>query len=592
MIDDILSQVMKPGRYIGHEWNLPKKDFDGCAVKFALCFPDLYEVGMSNIGIRIIYGLLNKEPDVACERFFSPAQDAEAILRNNKRLIFSLESKKELNKFDIVGFSLGYELQFTNVLNILELGGVPLFSKERSSSDPLVIAGGPAAINPEPMHEFFDLFVIGEAEEALPELIAAYRLLKDQLKQGKISREELLLELSRIEGVYVPMFYGASYGADGCLAGFEPVRKGVPGKIKKRFIADLDSAYYPVEWLVPYIQIIHDRISVEIMRGCPNQCRFCQAHNQYSPLRFRKKENVLKLAESLYKNTGYEDISLAGLSVTDYPCIAELLSSLISAFKPRGVGVSLPSIKPKDMVGGMSELIATIKKTGLTFAPEAATKRLRAILNKDFNEDDFMAAAQGAFKAGYQHLKLYFMIGLPSERQSDLDAIFEFSNGLSMLRKNIAQRSAQINISINTLIPKPHTPFQWLAMAPIESIIQKHEYLKKLVTRNKKIKLSVHNLEISLLEAVLSRGDRKLSRVVFTAFKMGARFDAWDNFFNFEIWKKAFSENSIDPQDYLKERPRNAVLAWDFLDIGVSKNYLLAEYDKTIALQQDSDIIN
>ncbi len=584
-MDELFSQVMKPGRYIGAEWNLPKKDFNASQVKFALCFPDLYEVGMSNIGIRIIYGLLNKQPDVVCERFFSPAQDAENILRSNNRLIFSLESKKSLNEFDIVGFSLGYELGYTNVLNILELGGVPLFSKGRSNNDPLVIAGGPAAINPEPMHEFFDLFVIGEAEEAILEIISAYRPLKAQLKQGKISRVELLLELSRIEGVSVFLFYNASYGADTSLTNFEPNRKDIPKRIKKRFIAELDSSYYPVEWLVPYIQIIHDRISVEIMRGCPNKCRFCQAHNQYSPLRFRKKENVLKLAEALYKNTGYEDISLAGLSVTDYPCIAELLASLINAFKPKGVGVSLPSIKPKDMVGNMSELIATIKKTGLTFAPEAATKRLRNILNKDFNEDDFIDSAQSAFKAGYQHLKLYFMIGLPSERQDDLDAIFEFSNNLSMLRKSIAQRSAQINISINTLIPKPHTPFQWLAMAPFESIVEKHEYLKRLVARNKKLKLSVHNLEISLLEAVLSRGDRKLSQVIFAAFKMGARFDAWDNFLNFDIWKRAFSASNIDYQGYLKEKDRDSVLAWDFLDVGTPKEHLLAEYDKTIALQ-------
>ncbi|MCX5711506.1 MAG: TIGR03960 family B12-binding radical SAM protein [Candidatus Omnitrophica bacterium] len=584
-MDELFSQVMKPGRYIGAEWHLPKKDFNGSSVKFALCFPDLYEVGMSNIGIRIIYGLLNKEPDVVCERFFSLAQDAENILRSAKREIFSLESKRPLREFDIAGFSLGYELSYTNVLNILDLGGVPLLSKDRSNSDPIVIAGGPASINPEPMHEFFDLFVIGEAEEVILEIIAAFRPLKAQLKQGKIIREEVLLQLSRIEGVYVPLFYDAAYGPDLSLVNFSPNRQGVPQKINKRFIADLDLSYYPVEWLVPYIQIIHDRISVEIMRGCPNKCRFCQAHNQYSPLRFRKKENVLKLAEALYKNTGYEDISLAGLSVTDYPCIAELLVSLISEFKPKGVGVSLPSIKPKDMVGNMSELIATIKKTGLTFAPEAATKRLRNILNKDFSEDDFNNAAQAAFKAGYQHLKLYFMIGLPSERQEDLDAIFEFSNNLSMLRKSIAQRSAQINISINTLIPKPHTPFQWLAMEPIESIAHKHEYLKRISSRNKKLKLSLHNLEISLLEAILSRGDRKLSQVILAAYKLGARFDAWDNSFNFNIWKKAFSESNIDPQDYLKVKGRDVLLPWDFIEVGAPKENLLAEYEKTVALQ-------
>jgi radical SAM family uncharacterized protein len=577
--DDLLLGVQKPARYIGEEWNVSRKDFDKAGIKFALCFPDLYEVGMSNLGLRIIYGILNSLSFVTCERFFSPGTDLEKALRNNQKEIFSLESKRGLKEFDIIGFSLAYELGYTNVLNILDLGGIPLKSSGRDEKFPLVIGGGPCALNPEPMHEFFDLFVIGEAEEAILETIDTYRKLKDEFKASKIGKQDLLIELSRIEGVYVPSLYEVKYDAIGKIEYFKPKINGLPTRIKKRFVRDLDSAYFPANWLLPYIQIVHDRITLEIMRGCPNKCRFCQARQQYFPFRQRKIDNLLNLACESYKRTGYEEISLMGLSVSDYQNIEELLKRLIDLFKQKAVSVSLPSIKPKTMVGDMSSLIATIKKTGLTFAPEAATERLRNILGKDFDIPDFSKAVEQAYLCGYQHIKLYFMIGLPFEEEKDLDGIVEFAQGVSELRQNIAKRPAQVNISINTLIPKPHTPFQWLAMEDLESVKYKQNYLRKKIGNKRRLKLSFHNRYMSFLEGVLCRGDRRLSQVILSAFQKGARFDAWDDYFRFDVWLDAFKDCNINPNFYLQKRIADEFLPWDFLDIGMPKEALLREFN-------------
>lgn len=594
MLDDILLQVNKPGRYIAGEWNAAKKNFDEAEIKFALCFPDLYEVGMSNLGVRIIYSILNNLDYVNCERFFSVDCDMENVLRRNRIEIFSLESKKRLKEFDIIGFSLAYELNYTNVLNILDLGTIPLKSSLRDNSYPLVIGGGPCTLNPEPMHEFFDLFVIGEAEEVILEIVDTFRKLKHKFKAGKISKQDLLSMLSKIEGVYVPSFYEVTYNGEGKIEEFKPRIKGSPCRIKKRFIKDLDSAHFPLDWLIPYIQIVHDRISLEIMRGCPNRCRFCQARSQYFPFRQRKIKNVLDLASALYKRTGYEEISLAGLSVSDYPGIEELLAHLIRLFKEKGVSVSLPSIKPKAVVAGLSALIATIKKTGFTFAPEAATERLRNILAKDFDMEDFYKSIEQAYRHGWQHIKLYFMIGLPSEEQEDLDAILDFASQVSELKKEInpsasscrrgvGQTAARVNISINTFIPKPHTPFQWLKMEDLDSIKHKQNYLKRKM-RNKKLILSLHNPCLSFLEGVFSRGDRRLSQVILSAFNRGARFDAWENYFRFDAWQEGFLESNLNPDFYLKERALVEYLPWDFLDVGVSKETLVGELKKAIAI--------
>ena len=577
MYEDILLKVNKPAQYMGQELNSAKKDFDKAYIKFAISFADLYEVGMSNLGLRIIYGVLNNIPDVACERFFSPNQDMEDILRAQRRQILSLESRRKLNEFDLVGFSLGSELDYTNVLNILELGNIPLKSSLRGNNYPLIIGGGPCALNPEPMHDFFDFFCIGEAEDLAPEIIDIYRKYKEEYKAGKMSKQELLLMFSKLEGVYVPSFYEVTYDNAGKLTGFKPKFEGIKPKINKRFVKNLDLSFYPLDWLMPYIQTIHDRITLEIMRGCPNRCRFCQARMQYFPLRKRSVENILSLAEALYKRTGYEEISLAGLSVVDHPQIEEILKSLMNLFDTKAVSLSLPSIKAKALVGEISSIIAKVKKTGLTFAPEAGSERLREILAKDFDSEEFFKALGQAYLSGYQHVKLYFMIGLPGEKVEDLDAIIDFSLRVSELKREAGKGAALVNISINTLIPKPHTPMQWLEMPGLEIIKNKQEYLRARAAKFKRLNLSFHNRSMTILEGVLSRGDRRLSEVVLAAFKRGAKFDAWSNYFNFDKWLAAFGDARLDPQFYLEAKERDGILPWDFIDVGVGKELLASE---------------
>jgi len=583
MLNDILSQVHKPAQYIGSEWNVSKKDFASSGIRVALGFADLYEVGMSNLGLRIIYGLLNEIPDTCCERFFYPEADMQAILKEKGMPLFSLESQRGLNEFDIIGFSLGSELNYSNVLGILELSGLPLESSSRSHDYPLVIGGGPCCLNPEPMHEFFDLFLIGEAEEAVVEFLNSYRRFKEDFKSGRMPKEELLKELSGIEGIYAPSLYDPVYSAQGEFLELKPRFKCLPQRIKKRIIRDLDSAYFPRNWPVPYIQIIHDRFSVELMRGCPNHCRFCQARSQYFPFRIREKGKILELALSIYKCSGYEELSLAGLSVSDYPQLEELVSRLNAAFNGQEVGISLPSIKAKSIIGNISGLIAKTKKTGLTFAPEAGTKKMRQALAKDFSEEEFFQAISEAYASGYQHLKLYFLIGLPNESKEDLDGIIDFANAASGLKKKIAGPAAQINISINGLIPKPHTPLQWLAMENMESLKEKEDYLRQR-NRNKRLKLSFHNRQMGFLEGILSRGDRRLSRVIRRAYLNGANSDAWSSCFSLEKWLSAFTAEGVNPEDYLKKISVDSALPWDFIDTGIDKKYLIEEFNKSIAI--------
>ncbi|MCM8789429.1 MAG: TIGR03960 family B12-binding radical SAM protein [Candidatus Omnitrophica bacterium] len=581
MYEDFLLQVNKPGRYIGREWNVSKKDFDKSYIKFALCFPDLYEIGMSNLGVRIIYGVLNSIDDICCERFFSADTDMAALLADKGLKLFSLESRKVLAEFDIAGFCLSSELNYTNVLGILDQSGIPFKAKERSNEFPLIIGGGPCTMNPEPMYEFFDLFIIGEAEEAIVELINIYREFKDEYKSSRMNKQELLRKFCRIEGVYVPSFYNVIYDALGRLECFEPVNEDAPFKIKKIFVKDLNASFFPKKWLIPYIQIVHDRLSLEVMRGCPNRCRFCQARVQYFPFRKKDKKTILGLAEDLYAHTGYEEVSLLGLSVSDYPDIEELTQGLVDLLKGKAVSVSLPSIKAKLLVGRLSSLISKIKKTSLTFAPEAGSKKLRDIIAKDFNEEEFFRVIEEAYSLGYLHVKLYFMLGFPFERKEDLDAIIEMAEKVSILRKKLNKSAARVNISINTLIPKPHTALQWFKMEDLESIKEKQDYLKKKA-KNRKLFLKFHDLKMSFLEAVLCLGDRRLSEVILCAYKRGARFDAWENRFEFEKWTEAFKETGIDPHFYLREKERQELFPWDFIDTGITKKALLSEFDDNI----------
>ncbi|MFA5356812.1 MAG: TIGR03960 family B12-binding radical SAM protein [Candidatus Omnitrophota bacterium] len=583
MYEDILLDVKRPGQYIGKEWNSSGKDFDNALIKFALIFPDLYEIGMSNLGVRIIYGLLNGISDSVCERFFAPDIDLEKILRLNKREILSLDSRRRLMEFDLAGFSLGSELGYTNALNILDLARLPLRARERGHNYPLVIAGGPCTLNPEPMHDFFDFFVIGEAEELLLEVTDTYRKYKDAYKSGKMPKSELLCILSKIEGVYAPSLYDVDYDGQGAIKRFAPNREGVPLKIKKRFVRDLNSSYFPKDWIVPNVQIVHDRVTLEVMRGCPNRCRFCQARSHYFPLRYRNQDAVVDLADSLYKCSGYEELSLSGLSVSDYPCLEGLLTRLISLFRPRGVSLSLPSIKAKLIIGKVSSLIAKFKKTGLTFAPEAGSEGLRDLLAKDFNSEDFFQALKEAYSCGYQHVKLYFMIGIPGEKDEDLDAIIDFSAKASDLRKELKRPSATVNLSVSNLIPKPHTPLQWAAMIDLDNMKRSQDYIREKSLKRKRLKISFHNRKMSFLEGVFSRGDRRLSEVVLNAFNKGARFDAWNSSFDFDIWDASFRDAGIDPYFYLKEKAINEFLPWDFIETGVDKAFLAEEFNKTIA---------
>ena len=587
MYEDLLLQVRKPGQYTGGEINSARKDFSAAKVKFAISFPDLYEVGMSNLGLKIIYSLLNNIPDLVCERFFAPDKDMEELLRLHNRQLLSLESRKKLGEFDLVGFSLGSELGYTNVLNILELGGIPLKAVERGQTHPLIIAGGPCTLNPEPMHEFFDLFVIGEAEDVALEIINLYREHKEAYKAGRMAKQELLLRLSRIEGVYIPSLYSVSYNSRGAVIAFRPEFNSLPLKIRKRFVKDLNLAPYPLDWPVSYIQIIHDRIVLEIMRGCPNRCLFCQARSQYFPLRLKSLERILHLADALYKRTGYEEISLAGLSVSDHPQMEKILQELMRLFDTKAVGLSLPSVKAKSLLGSASALIAKVKKTGLTFAPEAGSERLRASLQKDFNREEFFKSLEEAYSSGYQHVKLYFMIGLPGEKDEDLDAIIDFSLAVSELRRKAGKPPAGVNISINALIPKPHTALQWLKMEDADTLKRKQEYLREKARKHKRLVLNFHNRSMSIIEGILSRGDRRLSEVVLSAFKSGAKFDAWSNYFDFQRWMRAFADSGIDPWFYLGQKELKDILPWDFIDTGIDKEFLATEFNKSVDMAGD-----
>lgn len=581
MIEDLLINVHRPGQYLGNEWNVAQKDFNAARVSFALGFPDLYEVGMSNLGLRIIYGVLNNLPEVVCERFFAPEQDMQAALKNAQRYLFSWESNQQLRAFDLLGFSLGSELNYTNVLSILDLAGLPLTSAARDQQHPLVIGGGPCTLNPEPLADFFDLFIIGEAEEAVVQLCQLYGKYKAEYKSGGLSKEELLILLSGVPGVYAPALYQVDYNAAGELINFMPRFGSLPVKIKKRIVANLDTAFFPTDWLVPNVPVIHDRVTLEIMRGCPNHCRFCQARSQYYPLRIRSQEKILSLAKCALAASGYEELSLAGLSVGDYPKVDQLVGELTQNFNQQVVNLSLPSLKAKSLLGNISAQIAKVKKTGLTFAPEAGTERLRQALAKDFSAEEFFQAIGRAYQAGYQHLKLYFLIGLPNETVDDLQGIIDFAQSASEARRKVDGHPAQINISVNPLIPKPHTPLQWQSMDTLEEIKTKQNYLRSNC-KNRRLKFNFHDAGMAFLEGVLSRGDRRLGKVILAAYRQGARFDAWSNYFSLPKWMQAFAECQIDPQTYLDKKSALAVLAWDFIDIGINKQELWEEFNKTI----------
>jgi len=578
LFEELLDKVQKPGRYTGKEFNETVKKEDASTVKIALTFPDLYEIGMSYLGFKILYEIINKRDDASAERVFSPAVDMEKLLRERQIPIFSLETYRPLNSFDIVGFTIQHELCFSNILNLLELGHIPLRSEERKEDDPLVIAGGPGTFNAEPLSAFFDLFVIGEGEEIVGKIIEVYK----RWKGKKQSKAKLLEELAHIEGIYVPSFYEVDYFKDGRIKSVNPKKETYCPVIKKQIISDFDKVAYPLFPIVPNIDVVHDRITLEIFRGCTRGCRFCQAGMIYRPVREKSVDTLIGLADEILAHTGYEEISLSSLSSSDYSEIESLITKLVDRFEEKGVGVSLPSLRIDSFSVALAQQVQRVRKSGLTLAPEVGTQRLRDVINKNVQEEDLYSSIRAAFEKGWRKIKLYFMVGLPTESEEDVEGIVRLISKVDRMGREITGRKVGINVSVSAFVPKPHTPFQWEAQEERESLFKKIRYLKnKLNWRN--VSFSYPDVDRSYLEAVFARGDRRLGEVLERALHLGCKFDAWREQFNFEAWQKAFSDCGLNMEFYANRvREEDEVLPWDHISCGVKKEYLLKEREKAL----------
>jgi len=574
--DDILSKVQKPARYTGGEWNSVVKDWQQVDIKVALSYPDVYEIGMSNVGLTILYGILNRQPDVLAERVFAPWTDMEAELRANKQPLLSLETGHPLGEFDIIGFSLGYELTYTNVLNMLDLAGIPLLATERNDSHPLIIAGGGCTLNPEPMADFIDAFIIGDGEEVLPEFIECYRKWRKQ--EG--DKKELLLKMAAISGVYVPGLYKVEYDAEGLTKSVIPTAPEASPTIERRLVEKLPP---PVtNPVVPFIEVVQDRGAVEISRGCSRGCRFCNAGMIYRPVRERPQDEIMEAVSQLITNCGYDEISLLSLSTSDYTDIEELVTSIGNTFGDQNLAISLPSLRINRTSVNLVNCLAHRKKTGLTFAPEAGSKRLQRVINKETSEEDLLNTASAAFESGWTTLKLYFMFGLPTEEIEDIDGIINLINEVHAIARKTPGRRPRIRISLATFIPKPHTPFQWMDQENKQGLEAKLEHLRQGI-RRRGVELSWDNPKVSLLEAVLSRGDRRLGKVIRLAWQSGATFDAWGERFDYDKWQKAFDEAGLDPDFYAyRQRSLDETLPWSHLSSGVSEAFLKREYKRAL----------
>ena len=583
-IDSLLARVTKPARYAGGEWNSVHKDWRAARVRLALAYPDVYEVGMSNLGLTVLYDLINRQPDFLAERVYAPWVDMEAELRRLGAPLFSLESRRALREFDVVGFSLGSELTYTNLLNMLELGRIPLLASARGDGDSLIIAGGTGAYNPEPLSDFVDLFVIGDGEEALPELLAAFAEFSARREEEfpRFDRQAFLRGAAGLAGIYVPSLYEVGYHADGTVATVEPRAPEAPATVVRRLVRPLPPT--TTRPIVPSLNTVHDRAAIEVMRGCPNGCRFCQAGHVYLPVRLRSSDDVLHDAAELLACTGYEEISLLSLSTGDYPNIAELVRALAAA-QP-DVNISLPSLRIDSFSVALAESLHR-RKTGLTFAPEAGTQRLRDVINKRVTEEDLLRAAEAAYGTGWSTIKLYFMIGLPTETLADVVGIGRLARATLAVGRRVAGQRAQLHVSVSTFVPKPHTPFQWVAQDPAEVLAEKHLHLRAAVGRA--ARLAWHDPQTSLLEAALARGDRRLGRTILRAHELGCRFDAWSEHLRPDLWRQAAEETGVSLAFYAqRERPLDEVLPWGHLRSGASPELLRRQYERALALAAES----
>ena len=572
-LSDILLKVQKPARYIGGEQGAVIKDKSKVDVRFAFCFADSYEVGMSHLGMKILYSVANSLDWAWCERVFAPWEDMETEMRKNNIPLYALESGDKLSDFDVIGFTVPYEMCYTNILNCLDLGGVPVRAKDRNELKNLVIAGGPCTCNPEPLVDFVDLFLLGEGEELLPELLELYR---EHKKLGS-DKQTFLKAATTLEGVYVPSLYTVSYNADGTVAEITPA-DGAPKTIRKRIIADLDKCHYPDNFVVPYLDIVHDRAVEEIYRGCIRGCRFCQAGYIYRPVREKSAEVANEQAKCLCENTGYDDLSLLSLSTSDYSQINELLAKMLPWTEKQKIGLQLPSLRIDNFTDELLEKVASVRKSGLTFAPEAGTQRLRDAINKNVTEQNVLDTCKVAFEGGYSAVKLYFMMGLPTETMEDIAGIADLAQKVIDLYYSLENRpkgkGVTVSISCATFIPKPFTPFQFEPQNDFAQIEEKQKHLRDCI-KSRKISVSLHNAGTSLIEAVLARGDRRVGEVIYTAWKKGCKFDGWDEYFDFEKWKEAFNECGLTPDFYAyRKREYDEIMPWEHIDLGISKKFL------------------
>ena len=586
LTDAQLLSIEKPERYIGNEVNAVMKDKSRVGLRYCICFPDVYEIGMSNLAMQIIYGMLNERDDVWCERACAPWTDLDALMRRDGIPLFALESQDALSEFDVIGFTLQYELCYTNVLQMLDLSRIPLPARDRADADPLVMGGGPCAYNPEPVADFFDFFYIGEAETRMNDvadvLIAA--------KRKGLARQEKLRALARIPGIYVPSLYEAAYHADGTVRAVTPLGEDVPETVHKELVRDLTDAYYPLKPVVPYIRVAQDRVTLEILRGCIRGCRFCQAGQIYRPFRERDKDVLVKRAKALLENTGHDEITLSSLSSSDYGMLGELVDELCGYCDPRHINISLPSLRIDAFSLDVMRRIQDIKKSSLTFAPEAGSGRLRNVINKGLTEEDILRGAREAFLGGWNKVKLYFMLGIPTETEADIAGIGEIANSIcaeyfdNVPKEQRNGRPVEVNVSTSFFVPKPFTPFQWAAMDTPETYGEKVKQVKASVgaqLNQKRIRYSYHTGTSSILEGVFARGDRRLSAVILSAYRAGCMYDAWTEHFHADRWQNAFEACGISPAFYAnRERAYEECLPWDHIDCGVDKAFLYAEWER------------